>query len=138
LDLRTQFEGIKALIEKDYWGEIISGTTLFENLVSAINCSTVNFFGVNHDVVRQAPIGLEEPSSVYLLVHIDDLEEPRDSEVGSRTTSAANVTGDGLCQGRTIWIVDYHRGNGKRFVVHAEEKLTTFLELEAAVRSSKR
>jgi hypothetical protein len=33
---------------------------------------------------------------------------------------------------RTIWIVDAHRG-GKRFVVHAGEKLTAFLELERAV-----
>ena len=37
--------------------------------------------------------------------------------------------------GRTIWIADAHRDNGKRFVVHADEKLTVFLELEAgAVR----
>ena len=32
--------------------------------------------------------------------------------------------------GRTIWIVDAHRDNGKRFVVRADEKLTAFLELE--------
>ena len=37
--------------------------------------------------------------------------------------------------GRTIWIVDAHRDNGKRFVVHAEEKLTAFLELEWAIRA---
>jgi hypothetical protein len=36
--------------------------------------------------------------------------------------------------GRTIWIADAHRDNGKRFVVHAEEKLTAFAELEAAIR----
>jgi len=35
--------------------------------------------------------------------------------------------------GRTIWIVDGHRDNGKRFVVHAEEKLTAFIELEWAI-----
>ena len=34
---------------------------------------------------------------------------------------------------RTIWIVDAH-GYGKRFIVHADEKLTAFLELECAVR----
>ena len=34
--------------------------------------------------------------------------------------------------GRTIWMVDAHR-NGKRFVVHADEKLTAFLELESAI-----
>jgi hypothetical protein len=31
--------------------------------------------------------------------------------------------------GRTIWIVDAHRGNGRRFVVPADEKLTAFMEL---------
>jgi hypothetical protein len=39
------------------------------------------------------------------------------------------------CEGRTIWIVDAHRDDGKRFVVHADEKLTAFLELESAVRA---
>jgi len=32
--------------------------------------------------------------------------------------------------GRTVWIVDAHRDNGKRFVVRADEKLTAFVELE--------
>jgi hypothetical protein len=36
-------------------------------------------------------------------------------------------------QGRTIWIVDAHRGDGKRFVVRADEKLTAFVELERAI-----
>jgi hypothetical protein len=35
--------------------------------------------------------------------------------------------------GRTIWIVDAHRGDGKRCVVRADEKLTAFLELEEAI-----
>jgi hypothetical protein len=30
----------------------------------------------------------------------------------------------------SIWIVDAHRDDGKRFVVRADEKLTAFLELE--------
>jgi hypothetical protein len=34
--------------------------------------------------------------------------------------------------GRTIWIADVHR-DGKRFIVRADEKLTAFLELEAAI-----
>jgi hypothetical protein len=37
------------------------------------------------------------------------------------------------CDGRTIWIVDAHRGDGKRFVARSDEKLTAFLELEAAI-----
>ena len=36
--------------------------------------------------------------------------------------------------GRTIWIVDAHRDNGKRFVVRADEKLTAFLELESMTK----
>ena len=31
--------------------------------------------------------------------------------------------------GRTIWIADAYRDNGKRFVARADEKLTAFLEL---------
>jgi hypothetical protein len=38
------------------------------------------------------------------------------------------------CDGRTIWIVDAHRGDGKRYVARADEKLTVFLELESAIR----
>jgi hypothetical protein len=38
--------------------------------------------------------------------------------------------------GRTIWIVDAHRDDGKRFAVHATEKLTAFVELEAAIRAA--
>jgi len=37
-------------------------------------------------------------------------------------------------EARTIWIADAHRGDGKRFVVRAGEKLTAFLELELVVR----
>jgi hypothetical protein len=33
--------------------------------------------------------------------------------------------------GRTIWIADAHRDDGKRFVVHADEKLTAFTGLES-------
>jgi hypothetical protein len=36
-------------------------------------------------------------------------------------------------EGRPIWIVDAHRGDGQRFVVHADDKLTAFLELELVV-----
>ena len=35
---------------------------------------------------------------------------------------------------RTIWIVDAHRGDGKRYVVRADEKLTAFAELELLSR----
>ena len=35
--------------------------------------------------------------------------------------------------GRTIFVADAHRGDGKRFVVHADDKFTAFLELERAI-----
>ena len=38
------------------------------------------------------------------------------------------------CEGRTIWIVDAHRDDGKRLVVRADEKLAAFVELESAIR----
>jgi hypothetical protein len=37
--------------------------------------------------------------------------------------------------GRTIFVADAHRGDGKRFVVCADEKLTAFVELEAAIQA---
>src|SRR5438309_8458566 len=40
-------------------------------------------------------------------------------------------------EGRTIWIVDAHRDDGKRFVARANEKLTAFIELECAIRGDR-
>jgi hypothetical protein len=40
--------------------------------------------------------------------------------------------------GRTIWIADAHRGDGKRFVARADDKVTAFLELETAIRPNQR
>jgi hypothetical protein len=39
--------------------------------------------------------------------------------------------------GQTIWIADAHRGDGKRFVVRADEKLTAFVELESAIHAAR-
>jgi hypothetical protein len=36
--------------------------------------------------------------------------------------------------GRTIWIADAHRDDGRRCIVRADELLTAFLELESAIR----
>jgi hypothetical protein len=38
--------------------------------------------------------------------------------------------------GRIIFIADAHRGNGKRFIVTADEKLRAFLELQRVTRES--
>jgi hypothetical protein len=34
---------------------------------------------------------------------------------------------------QTSFVADAHRDDGRRFVVHADEKLTAFLELQAAI-----
>jgi len=39
-------------------------------------------------------------------------------------------------RGRTIWIVDALRGNGKRFIARSDEILTAFVELERATHVS--
>jgi len=36
-------------------------------------------------------------------------------------------------EARTIWIVHAHHGEGKPFILGVDEKLTAFLELEAAI-----
>jgi len=38
-----------------------------------------------------------------------------------------------IAKGQTIWVVAAER-DGQRFIVHADEKLTAFVELEAAIR----
>ena len=35
--------------------------------------------------------------------------------------------------GQTIFVADAHRDDGRRFVVHADEKLSAFVELERQV-----
>ena len=39
-------------------------------------------------------------------------------------------------EGRTTWIGDANRSDGKRFIEHADEKLTAFLELESAIHAA--
>jgi hypothetical protein len=39
-------------------------------------------------------------------------------------------------EGRTIFVADAHRDNGKRFIVTADEKLRAFLELQRVARES--
>ena len=37
---------------------------------------------------------------------------------------------------RTMFVADAHRGDRQRFVVHADEKLPAFLELESVISGS--
>jgi hypothetical protein len=49
-------------------------------------------------------------------------------EASTHPSNHSNGFADGA-----IWIADAHRRDGNRFVVHADEKLTAFLELEAVI-----
>ena len=65
-------------------------------------------------------------------------------QVGKRLFRSTHIIADNLSkagfslrwfsavdlEGRAIWIADAHRGDGKRFIVRADEKLTAFLELD--------
>jgi len=67
-------------------------------------------------------------SSAHALDHCERLRSKAGWNLGWFSAVDSN--------GRTIWIADAHRDDGKRFVVRAEEKLTAFLEVESATRGS--
>ncbi len=50
----------------------------------------------------------------------------------SRNAVGAWAGSQRLIPAYEIWIADAHRGDGNRFVVHADELLTAFVELESA------
>ena len=50
-------------------------------------------------------------------------------------TKAVSKVVDGVDIWTTGFVGDAHRDDGKRFVVHGDEKLTAFLELESAIRT---
>lgn len=39
-------------------------------------------------------------------------------------------------RGETRWIVDAHRGDGRRYIVQSDELLTAFLELEQQAQAA--
>jgi len=55
------------------------------------------------------------------------------TECGEGGINKARTVATVDSRGRTIWIADAHRDDGKRSVVHADEKLTAFLELPSAI-----
>ena len=71
------------------------------------------------------------PFGNLALVPIRDWEIIADNLSASGWTWGCVATVDG--HGRTIFVADAHRDDGQRFVVHADEKLTAFLELERAI-----
>jgi hypothetical protein len=39
--------------------------------------------------------------------------------------------------GQTLWIVDAHRSDAGRFIIHADQELPAFLELESAIQTER-
>ena len=56
----------------------------------------------------------------------------------SRRVAAPHFFAKVFPQLQTVWIADAHRDDGKRFVVHGDEKVTAFMELGSAVHASTR
>jgi hypothetical protein len=81
----------------------------------------------NHAHAANAPMS-KRPTSDYLEIIADNL-----SKAGWSWGCVSAIDSNG----RTIWIADAHRDNGNRFVVHADEKLTAFLELEWEITQAK-
>ena len=65
----------------------------------------------------------------YWEIIADNLSKSR-MELGLRVSALD-------CDGRTIWITDAHRDDGKRYVVRADEKPTAFLALELQLGAAK-
>jgi hypothetical protein len=61
---------------------------------------------------------------------VDDIMAESLAVRRSKTILARSWAREG---GRTIWVADAHRGDGKRFVVRADDKLAAFAELEPQV-----
>jgi hypothetical protein len=62
----------------------------------------------------------------YWEIVADNLKKPDGAWAGSQALDS---------NWRTIWIVDAHRDDGKRYVVRAVEMLTAFIEIASAVCS---
>jgi hypothetical protein len=80
-------------------------------------------------------LGMSDRNRDNLLVgesrkHVQEIIADKLSKAGWSWGCVATVDS----RGRTVFVADAHRDNGKRFVVRADEKLTAFLELESATK----
>jgi len=90
--------------------------------------------------IRQSKTALTSRLSLRIMQFDVELWSEKQAESGASSTweiIADNLHDAGFSlgwvsavdrKGRTIWIADAHRDDGKRFIVRADEKLTAFLE----------
>jgi hypothetical protein len=79
-------------------------------------------------------ISLTIPDKLSDIVRVKYLEIIADnlSKAGGSWGCVATID----ARGRTVWIADAHRGDGKRFVVRGDEKLCAFIELEQVLHAA--
>ncbi len=88
-------------------------------------CRVTNFFGETEALsIFPQEINVEDDVKYWEII-ADNL-----SKIGWSWGCVSGVDS----RGRTIFVADAHRGDGKRFVVRADELLTAFWELEAAIQ----
>jgi hypothetical protein len=100
--------------------------------IQLIYCSSVT---PSHDLSMEAEslkMGFSKKCNVMRAKTREALGSHREQSQQSRLELGLLSAVDS--KGRTIWIADAHRDDGKQFIVKADEKLTTFLELESAIR----
>jgi hypothetical protein len=89
-----------------------------------------------HGFGNLSPRHNPKSASAYLW-SVDGSDSVKDWEIIADNLSKAGWSWGYLSavdrDGRTIWIVDAYRDDGQRFVVHADENLTAFGELESAI-----
>jgi hypothetical protein len=96
---------------------------------------------------RDGPLNLNKCWPLYVQSDISRRHEQKhflhnrsSCRYRSRPQIARPVLGVGLARadsrGRTVFVAEAHRDDGKRFVVRADEKLTAFMELESAGRDA--
>jgi hypothetical protein len=88
------------------------------------------------DVIGQRATGNGQVELLFAtLAHHDKRRRKSSLTISAKQVGVGTAHQPLIPGGEPIWIVDAHRDDGKRFVVHADEVLTAFLELEAAIHA---
>jgi len=77
------------------------------------------------------------PSVVVAAIHRSEVSGDDLVTISAKPDGVGGCISALDCEGRTIWIADAHRDDGSRFIVHADEKLTAFLELESVIKTGR-
>ena len=89
-----------------------------------------DFKTINGKEYKNARVSRVEPDGIVLISNWKIIADNLGTAGSSRGCVSAIDS-----NGRTIWIADAHRDNGKCFVVRADEKLTALMELESEIRT---